>query len=372
MRICARKPPVPPKVPGSPADLLAGKVVMYLRSSEGTGYSLSMFLCTLGYAPPLLEGNEALFGATDLLLSTWQKLRRGAGPEDLFDLASYSRAIRSLQKVLNDPREQKSSSTLAAAIYLQMSEASDIDNFFVRPEWQNALNGLFSQYKGKIPVIMEMSKLVIYATMVAEATKRFSKVRNISPELQDLQELEEVAAVIDDADSKFRDLDMSTVPPLLQSNVIFEEEDPASPVGTSYSFPSPIMSLYFANIGAFRIVLNRLRQDLNAIRGIDDPSLEAECMEWSARIWKTCRYSQSLKPLCSVSFNSPICVSYITAPPAIRSYLLATLKDSDDYRKHSATRWTEPVIYAQYNVLLGRLSMADIRSSQGWKAALDQ
>lgn len=245
----------------------------------------------------------------------------------------------------------------------------DIDNFFVRPEWQNALNGLFSQYKGKIPVIMEMSKLVIYATMVPDATKRFSKVRNIAPELQDAQELEEVTAVIDDADSKFRDLEMSTIPPLLQSNEICEEEDPASPVGTSYSFSSPIMSLFFANIGAFRIVLNRLKQDLNTIQGIDDPNLEAECMEWSARIWKTCRYIQSQKPLCSVSFNSPICVSYITAPPAIRSYLLATLKGSDDYRKHSATRWTESVIYAQYNVLLGRLSIANIRSIQGKKAA---
>ncbi|KAI1779583.1 hypothetical protein F4818DRAFT_145370 [Hypoxylon cercidicola] len=133
---------------------------------------------------------------------------------------------------------------------------ADIDNFFIRPEWQNALNGLFSQYKGKIPVIMDMSKLVVYAIMDGEAMKRFSKVRNIAPELQDAQELEEFTAVIDDADSKFRNLDRSTIPPLLQSHKIYEEEDPESLLGTSYSFLSPIMLLYFANIGTFRIVLN--------------------------------------------------------------------------------------------------------------------
>lgn len=131
LRICAQKSAVPSKVPSSPADLLAGKVALYLKCSEGTGYSLSMFLCTLAYAPPLLQSNEALFDATNLLLSTWQKLRRGTRSEDLFDLASYSRALRSLQRVLNDPHEHKSSSTLAAAIYLQTSEARIILSAFL-------------------------------------------------------------------------------------------------------------------------------------------------------------------------------------------------------------------------------------------------
>ncbi|KAI1759363.1 hypothetical protein GGR53DRAFT_527485 [Hypoxylon sp. FL1150] len=355
LRIFTQKPTVPSRVPSSPADLLAGKVASCLKCSEGTGYSLSMFLCTLEYASPLLQSNEALFDATNLLLSTWQKLRRGIRSEDLFDLASYSRALRSLQKFLFDRAENAQHISHSNGIYtlimargppklgdnlgcylildsfaflFRLLLLGDIDNFFVRPEWQNALNSLFSHHKGKEPVVMEISKLVVYATMVAEATKRFSKVRNTAPELQGAHDLEEVTALIDDVDSKFRDLDESTLSPLLQANKIYEEEDLESPLGTSYDFPSPIMALCFANIGAFRIVINRLQQELNAIRYIDDPDLEAECMEWCTRIWKTCRYSQTLKPLCSVSFNSPICVSYITAPPAVRSYLLDTLKGS--------------------------------------------
>lgn len=215
---------------------------------------------------------------------------------------------------------------------------------------------------------MEMSKLVIYATMAAEATKRFSRIRHIAPELQDAYELEEVAALIDDVDSKFRNLDESTIPPLLQANKIYEEEDLESPLGTSYMFPSPIVSLCFANIAAFRIVINRLKQELNAIRELDDPNLEVECMEWCMRIWKTCRYSQTLKPLCAVSFNSPICVSYVTAPPAVRSYLFATVEGSDDYRAHSAMKWSESIIYAQYYVLLGRLPIRSLRGGEGEKA----
>lgn len=216
--------------------------------------------------------------------------------------------------------------------------AGDIDNFFVRPEWQNALTSFFVQFKSKVPVILEMSKLVLYSTMVADATKRFSKIRNICPELLDAQELEGITATIDDIATKFGDLDRCTLDPLLRSKKIYEEPDPESPVGASYTFPSGLMSLYFANTAAFRIVTNRLKQELNAMFGLDDPNLEAECLEWSARIWKICRFSQTLKPLCAVSFNTPICVSYTSAPPEVWSYLIAKLKEIEGYRKQPVSR----------------------------------
>lgn len=122
LRIYTQKPQIPKKPSRTRFDLLGAKVVMYLQSSEGTGYSLSQWLSTLGYVPPLLERNEALFDATNLLLSTWLKLCQGADKNELFDLSSYSRALRSLQRVLDDPKEQTSNATLAATIYLQTTE----------------------------------------------------------------------------------------------------------------------------------------------------------------------------------------------------------------------------------------------------------
>lgn len=124
MKLRPSKPKVLITPSATRADLLAGRIATCLKSSEGTGYSLSMFMTTLGYVPPLVESNQALFDATDLLLSTWLKLCQGNSPQDIFDLRSYIRALRSLQKVLNDPQEQTSSATLAATIYLQTTEAS--------------------------------------------------------------------------------------------------------------------------------------------------------------------------------------------------------------------------------------------------------
>ncbi|KAI0176055.1 hypothetical protein GGR52DRAFT_342772 [Hypoxylon sp. FL1284] len=404
LRILSQRSPVPLKVPGSPADLLAGNIVAYLESSEGTGYSLATFICTLGCAPPLLQSKEALFDSASLLLSTCQKLRQGTPPADLFDLGSYSRALRSLQRALDDPQEQKSSSTLAAAIYLQMSEylfdgekinqishyngiyllimargppkpgdnlgcrlivdsfgflfgpilMGVIDNFLIRPEWQTSIRGLLHRNEGETldPV---PPHLVTYTAMLAEISKRFSKVRDVAPELRDAQELEEATARIYDLDFKLRELDESSVPSLFQSNMIYEEEDPESPLGTSYTFSEPTTCLYFANLAMLRIVVSRLKQDLNEIHVVDDPSLEADCLEYSVRIWKSCRYTQSLKPFCALAFNSQICVSYVAAPPAVRPYLLAAMEETDRYRNDSAARWSEPVIFMFSNILQGRL-----------------
>ncbi|KAI1381941.1 hypothetical protein F4677DRAFT_10265 [Hypoxylon crocopeplum] len=408
LRMCTVKPSIPKKLAGSHSDLLAGKVMTYLKSSEGTGYSLGMFLSTLGFVPSMLDHNEALFDATNLLLSTWLKFCQGTDPEDMFDLRSYGRALRSLQKVLNDPKEQKSSSTLAAAIYLQTTEylfdctrginqvshsngiytimmnrgppkpgdnfgcqlifdsfvfmfrlllAGNIDNFFIRPEWQGALTRFFSQFKHRAPAIMEMSKLVQYATLVADAVKRLSNIRNVPSDLRDVQGLEEFAADLEDIAIKYRALDASTIQPLLQNRKIYEEEDPISPVGTSYQFPNGITALYFANLTSFNIVINRLRQELNIILGLDNPSIEAECLEFSGRIWRTCRYSQSLKPLCVVSFNTPMCMSYVAAGPSVRAYLLDFLRDTDSYRKSNVRRWTEEAVLTQYNILVGRVDV---------------
>ncbi|KAI2606707.1 hypothetical protein GGR54DRAFT_413034 [Hypoxylon sp. NC1633] len=404
MRMYTHKPPAPAKLPGSPTDLLAGKIVTYLKSSEGTGYSLGMFICTLGYTPSLLE-NEALFDATSLLMSTWLKLCQGRNPEEMFDLRAYGRALRSLQKAITNSRERTSSATLAAAIYLQTTEflfdgkngrnqishsngiytlmmergppkpgdnfgcqlifdsfvfifrlllAGQIENFFVRPEWQHALANFFVQFKDRAPAIMEMSKLIQYATIVAQIIKRFSDIQRLHPDLQDPDVLEDLTTDVDDMIMKYRALDDCTIEPLLQNKKIYEIDDPASPLGTCYTFPSPTTALYFANLFSYNIVINRIKQELNAMMGLDDPDLEAECVRLSWKIWLSCWYTQSLKPLCAVSFDMPMCVSYVSAGPAIRAYLLCFLRESESYRKTEANRWTEQAVLAHNDLLTGR------------------
>ncbi|KAI1143201.1 hypothetical protein F5Y05DRAFT_146476 [Hypoxylon sp. FL0543] len=405
LRIYNRKPQIPSNPPGTEADLLGARVITCLKSGEGTGYSISMFLTTLVYVPPLLERNEALFDATSLLLSTWQKLCQGISPHELFDLRSYNRALRSLQKVLNDPDEQISHSTLAATIYLQMTEylfdyargvnqishsngihsilmqkgvpkpgdnfgcqllldsfgfmfrlllTGGIENFYIQPEWNHTLTSFFAQFKTRTPIVVEMSKLLTHATVVADVTRRMSQIWESPSYIPDAQETQELSATIDELSANFRALNDITIEPLLESKMIYEVADPESPFGTSYKFPNGITALHFANVYTFNIVVNRLRQELNKMQGISDPMLEAECYDWSSRIWRTCRYSQSLRPLCAVAFNSSLCVSYTAAGPVEQEFLLASLRESDGYKKSSESRWTDEIIRSKLWVLMGR------------------
>ncbi|KAI1806438.1 hypothetical protein F4811DRAFT_550924 [Daldinia bambusicola] len=359
---------------------MAGNLITHLTSSEGTGYSLTLFLSTLRYVPALLESSEALYDATNLLVPTWLQLCRGANKQDVLSLVSYNRALRSLQEALNDPQKRTSSATLGATIYLQMTEYSfdyskgvnqvsrcngiyaitmergppklrdklgyqlildsfafmsrlvkdEIDNFFTQPDWENALVSLSDQYEEQTPTIHQ-------STILADA-------------------LEILSAALDDIRANFRALDKNTVLLLVRSNIIYEEDDPESPFGTSYVFPDGITALLFTNVASFNIVINTLRQELNTVIGIDgdDSSLDAECLEWSGRIWKSCRYILSLKPLCAASFNSRICVSYMFSGPSERACLLDVLKETDGYRKQAVSRWSESVVFSQYNGLLGR------------------
>ncbi|KAI1384898.1 uncharacterized protein F4822DRAFT_416637 [Hypoxylon trugodes] len=405
LRLYHRKSAIPNKLPGSQADILAGKIITYLKSSEGTGYSLGMFLSTLVYTPPLLERHEALFDATNLLVSTWLNLCQGTGPQEMFDLRSYSRALRSLQKVLDDPQEQTSTATLAATIYLQTAEflfdyasgidrishsngihtimmqrgapkpgdnfgcqlildsfaylfkpilTGRIDNFFLKPDWYNAIVAFFGQWKTRTPRVVEMSKLLYESTRVADAVREFCIIRKTPAHLRDMQEVETLSMTIDELRASFHSLDESTVQPLFENNMIHEVEDPDCPLGISYRFPSSIIALHCANMSTFIVALSRAKQEINNILGIADPTLEVDCLEWSAKVWRTVQYSQMLRPLGAIAFNSSICVSYKAAGPEMRTYLLKALNQADGYRRQSAPRWTEETILSQHWNALGR------------------
>ncbi|KAI0890188.1 uncharacterized protein GGS22DRAFT_150170 [Annulohypoxylon maeteangense] len=98
-----------------------------------------------------------------------------------------------------------------------------------------------------------------------------------------------------------------------------------------------------------------MRQDLNKMRGFDDPTLEVECFEWSCRIWRTCQYGLSLKPLCAVSFNDPVRISYLAGGDAERRYILDFLKEANKFRtQHTAELTDESINSSKGWLLMGR------------------
>ncbi|KAI0600936.1 hypothetical protein F4775DRAFT_582502 [Biscogniauxia sp. FL1348] len=399
LRILSQAPKIPDRVSKSQSDLLAGRISYYLDSSAGTGYSFGTFIGTLNFAPQLIGENEALFHATDLLLSTWLKLCRGAKSEDILDLRGYNRAIRSLQRALDSPRDQKSVATLAAVHYLQTIEmlfdsskgvnqvshsnglywlllhrgppkpddplscmllleamiylyrqitAGKIDNIFLQPQWLSAIMKFIKQFS-----VNNIEPLVSIIIPLASAITRFSSVYNAATDVRDPKKVQELARDFEAFAERLQALDDTSMQPLLQSGLIHETEDPESPLGSSYTFSNSFVAQEFANIFAFSIVVNRVRQVLDEMMGVENPDLEGECLEMSSRIWKTCRYALASKPIGAIPYQIPIAISYAAGGPKQRAYLRAVLDECEEYRGHQKSRWTEEVILAQCGIVMG-------------------
>ncbi|KAI1490410.1 hypothetical protein F5X96DRAFT_636543 [Biscogniauxia mediterranea] len=399
LRILSQAPKIPDQVSKSQSDLLASRISYYLDSSTGTGYSFGTFIGTLHYVPQLIGENQALFYATDLLLSTWLKLCRGAKSEDILDLRAYNRAIRSLQRALDNPREQKSVATLAAVHYLQTIEmlfdsskgvnqvshsngiywlllhrgppkpddplscmllleamlylyrqitAGKIDNIFLQPQWLSAIMGFIKQFSTN-----NIEPLVSVIIPLASAITRFSSVYNAASDARDPKKVQELARDFEAFAGRLQALDDTSIQPLVRSGLIHETEDLESPFGSSYNFPNYLVAHEFANIIAFGIVVNRIRQELDEMMGVETPELEGECLEMSSRIWKVCRYALASKPIGAIPYQIPIAISYGAGGPKQRAYLRAVLDECEEYRGRQKSRWTEEVILAQCGIVMG-------------------
>lgn len=105
-------------------EKLAAKLAhaMALSESSGDGNALLLSHEALSLMPARLAESAALSDALGCLLATFGNLRRALPFQDLIDLHTYGRALKSLQKSLKDPDQQLSTATLAAATVLYQIE----------------------------------------------------------------------------------------------------------------------------------------------------------------------------------------------------------------------------------------------------------
>ncbi|KAI1640294.1 hypothetical protein F4809DRAFT_637693 [Biscogniauxia mediterranea] len=346
LRILSQAPKIPDQVSKSQTDLLASRISYYLDSSTGTGYSFGTFIGTLHYVPQLIGENQALFHATDLLLSTWLKLCRGAKSEDILDLRAYNRAIRSLQRALDNPREQKSVATLAAVHYLQTIEMLfDSSKGVNQVSHSNGIYWLLLHRGPPKPDDPLSCMLLLEAMLYLYRQITAGKIDNIFLQPQWLSAI--MGFIKQFSANNIEPL------PLVRSGLIHETEDLESPFGSSYNFPNYLVAHEFANIIAFSIVVNRIRQELDEMMGVENPELEGECLEMSSRIWKVCRYALASKPIGAIPYQIPIAISYGAGGPKQRAYLRAVLDECEEYRGRQKSRWTEEVILAQCGIVMG-------------------
>lgn len=105
----------------SVADRVAARLVGYL-GNEDAAWDMLVSTGYTKHLPVRLGESAALRDCVALMCSAWANYRRNMPVTDVVDPTLYGKALRSLQRAIDDPRQQLSCETLAAATILERLE----------------------------------------------------------------------------------------------------------------------------------------------------------------------------------------------------------------------------------------------------------
>lgn len=106
--------------PTTTAERVAARLVGYL--DKGSSYDASLAACYLHLLPSRLGESSALRDAVALFCGCWGSFRRANPAESPVDPKAYGKALRSLKRAIDDPRQQLSAETLAATSIMDRVE----------------------------------------------------------------------------------------------------------------------------------------------------------------------------------------------------------------------------------------------------------
>lgn len=121
MRI-VRDTPISREVTPTPEEKLAGKLSRVMATNANSRLLLSHEL--LANMMPHLSMSPALSDALSCLVATSSNVRRSLPFQDLIDLHSYNKALKSLAKAFKNPSQQYTTTTLAALTIIYHLELS--------------------------------------------------------------------------------------------------------------------------------------------------------------------------------------------------------------------------------------------------------
>jgi len=116
----------PREITPTSEEKLAAKLAQAMAASETSGHGNALVLSreVLGLMAARISESSALSDALGCLLATFGNLKRALPFQDLIDLHTYGKALKSLQKSLKDPAQQLSTATLAALTVLYQIEVA--------------------------------------------------------------------------------------------------------------------------------------------------------------------------------------------------------------------------------------------------------
>ncbi|KAI1211412.1 uncharacterized protein F4807DRAFT_451030 [Annulohypoxylon truncatum] len=355
------------------ADRVAARFVGYL-THERAAWDM---LASAGYnrhLPVRLSESAALRDSVALVCSTWSNSRRNVPPDQIVDPNLYGKALRSLQRSLEDQQLQLRCETLAAATLLERVElifdthrpyqrtrhsfgisslmsargppnpndeldmhlalenhASMIshwlvhggENFYLTPTWAEVIQPMKSKLEKSVPAErLPCYTLGYYYGFWPGLVHEFRRITN-HPNESLKQELamnfrDRVATL----ESKVIDIGESMIERALLTGRMLEQLDPETPIGKKFCFESIDLLSSVISYGMIRTVFNRLQSQVNDLLGELDFLLEADHRNTCRLTWMCIPFILGLGMAPSMMFATSIFLAYEGANEVEKEYLL--------------------------------------------------
>ncbi|KAB5532734.1 hypothetical protein GE09DRAFT_1227908 [Coniochaeta sp. 2T2.1] len=413
MKIVRDIPQRPREVTPTSEEKLAAKLAQAMAASDTSGHGNALLLSheLLGFIGGRISESSALSDALACLLATFGNLKRALPFQDLIDLQTYGRALKSLQKAARDPQQQHATATLAAATVLYQIEVaydsskgpnkalhcgyiystmtvrgppsledmldvhlafeneqpmlsycllSGEDNFYASPEWVWTLQAALDA--GMI-VSPDLNSLYSLNMTISSWPYLASLLRTLHQDPLNPYATELAVELMNMATTlslSLQTIDDTTIGSLLSTGDIFylPSSDPETPDESTLEFSSFTTAQLFATHSLASIAANQILRGAMNFCGavVDGTAFDVQNKQWTARLLRCGPYAARQKD----SFLVPGLVMACGVAESVeeRKTLVRMLREVEKWRypceKGLKGRWCEKNVLEMGMVLSGR------------------
>ncbi|KAI1662039.1 hypothetical protein F4813DRAFT_396718 [Daldinia decipiens] len=365
------------------AERVAARLVGYL-SHENAPWDILASCGYIKHLPARLGESAALRDCVALMSSTWINSRRGFTTTKLLDSNLYVKALRTLQRAINDPHQQLRSETLAAATILERLELifdtqrpyfrshhwegiqtlmikrgppnprDELDihlafenhaalishwlvaggeNFYLSSPWKEAIEQSFlaieHSVSSELADCYSVGHYYGYWPDLLHGFRRVDSNPDVnSQQIQALALHDKVAALAADITC----IGEPILERIYSAGHVLEQTDPKSPIGVKLYFGSLHRMLCFISYVMMRTVFNRLLHHLTVILKQPDSALEEEHRDLCKKMWTCIPFIKGLGMVASIAFLPQMYLSYEGAGENEKEYLLDNLMEIASYK----------------------------------------
>ncbi|KAI1380226.1 hypothetical protein F4677DRAFT_254126 [Hypoxylon crocopeplum] len=365
------------------ADRVASRLVGYLGHEDAPWDMLA----TIGYTkhlPIRLAESPALRDGVALMCSAWANYRRNLPAAEVIDSNLYGKALRSLQRALNDAQQQLSCETLAAATILGRLEIlfdtrrpfnrthhaegiktimlkrgppkidDDLDlhlalenhaamislwiveegeNFYLTSPWKEVMLQSGAVLEKTLPSErLDCYKIGYYFGFWPGLAHKFRRVSN-DPDID--SQREQALALRDEVANLDAAAQIVSEPIFRRARRegrILELLDSDTPVAEKFHFGSLDTMSFVVSYLMIRMVFNRILYHTMVLLGQPDMLLEVEHRDLCRQTWMCMPFIKNLGLMASVSASTPVFLSYEGAGEAEREYVMDIIIEVASYK----------------------------------------